>query len=163
MSVITYIHTSTYIYIHTSTYIHLHTPTRRFFSTLYTKCAYFWSVMITEKEYFKRVAIDAAQRVWGITLNDLRNRSDEELVLMRQIVVSNLSDQIDNRMISEIIDRSESTVETDILNHRDMIEESNWINDGWSGYKENADEYIIAFEKIEDEMHMDAEYNNHVY
>ena len=76
---------------------------------------------------------------------------------MRQIVVSNLSDQIDNRMISSIIDRSESTVETDILNHRDMIEY------GYEGYKENAYQYIIAFEKIEDEMHMDAEYNNHVY
>ena len=117
--------------------------------------------MITVKEYYKRVAIDAAERVWGITLRDLRNRSDEELVLMRQIVVASLADQIDNRMISEIIDRSELTIETDIINHRDMIEESNWINDGHEGYKENDDEYIIAFEKIEDEMHMDAQYNNH--
>ena len=111
--------------------------------------------MITD--YNTRVAIEAAERVWGITLNDLRNRSDEELVLMRQIVVAKLSETFNNRSISEIIDRCESTIETDIFNHKGMVE------DGYEGYKENNIEFIEAFEKIEDELVTDSLYDSHCY
>lgn len=109
--------------------------------------------MITD--YYTRVAIDAAERVWGITLKDLRNRSDEELVLMRQIVVARLSENLNNRSVSEVIDRSESTIETDIFNHQGMVE------DGFEDYKKNNIEFIEAFEKIEDELVNDALHDRH--
>jgi hypothetical protein len=94
------------------------------------------------KTYQEHLAIEAATETWGVSLDDLRNRSDEELVLMRQIVVFGLADFFSNKRISEIIDRSESTIETDIYNHEQMLE------DEVEEYMENVDLYEAKLEAI---------------
>ncbi len=81
-------------------------------------------------------AIQAAYWAWGIFIEDLQNRSDEELVLMRQMVCYRLADFISKKRISEIIDRSEATVETDIYNHEQMVE------DKVDRYIENYERYL---------------------
>ena len=93
-----------------------------------------------------QIALEAAYNVWGATQDDLQNIKwdDCETIAMRQIIVNKLSDEgLYNRDISEVIDRSESTVETDIYNHEQEME------DGYEGYVDNTENYEDGFDSCE--------------
>jgi len=89
------------------------------------------------------IALRAAYNIWGATQHDLQNIKwdDTETIAMRQIIVNKLSSEgLYNRDISEVIDRSESTVETDIYNHEQEME------DGYKGYVDNTENYEDEFD-----------------
>lgn len=96
------------------------------------------------KSHQEHAAIEAATEAWGITLDDLRNgQMSEELILMRQIVIAQgLYGKSSNKRISEIIDRSEVTVNEDLYFHRMMLE------DKVECYIENIDLYEAHLEAI---------------